>query len=138
MRDLKVNDNGFVQMTGLTVPVVKGVVIALLLIIIISLFPAVLIKSSIISTTGLKVISIAILFVAGFIGAIVSSISYGKNGMIIGIVTNLAILAIVFLMGLLFQTVSFEMIDLSVFLIKLFGLMLFGAIGGILGINIKH
>ncbi|MBP0979871.1 MAG: TIGR04086 family membrane protein [Oscillospiraceae bacterium] len=137
MKDLKVDDNGFVQVVGLTTPIIKGTLIGILVGFIISLIPAVLINGALMSTSGVKFVSTVVLFITGFVSAWFSAIFYGKNGMITGIITGLVILAVIFLTGLLFQTVSFEMIDLSLFLIKLFGLMLFGAVGGIFGINIK-
>ena len=58
--------------------------------------------------------------------------------MFTGILVGIGILVVEVVLGSLFQTISFAMVDISLFLIECFGLMLFGAIGGIIGINLKY
>lgn len=138
MNNLKINNDEFIEIkNNCGLQVLKGAVIGSVFIVIISFLPALLIKCSVFSTSNIKVFSNITLFIGCLIGSCFSALIHGKNGMFVGVLTGLLILLFIILTGLLFQTISFEMIDLSLFLVKLFGLMLFGAIGGIIGINLK-
>ena len=138
MNNLKINNDEFIEIkNNWGLQVLKGAVIGSVFIVIISFLAALLIKCSVFSTSNIKVFSNITLFIGCLIGSCFSALIHGKNGMFVGVLTGLLILLFIILTGLLFQTISFEMIDLSLFLVKLFGLMLFGAIGGIIGINLK-
>lgn len=128
-------NQGFAQVSGGISSVVFGVVFSLAVIFVLSFLPAVLIMCDIFSTSHLRLVSMLILAVGGVLGGYKAAVKHGCNGMVMGIFVGLFdLLAIVFL-SVIFHTVSFEMVNLSLFFVKLFCLVLFGAIGGILGIN---
>ncbi len=138
MKDAKINNDGFTEITGIFNPLIKGTLVGVISIILLSVLFAVMVGYSLISTSAIKLISIITLFVGSLLGAYVTAKKHGCNGMFLGIITGLFILFLVIVAGLLFQTISFCVIDFSLFFVKLFGLMLAGAIGGIIGINVRQ
>lgn len=138
MRNLNIKDNAFVDEESSISAILKGLILSAISVLILSFVPALLLNFQIINNSQVSVFVILALFISSLIGGFKSAVSYGKNGMFIGILVGIGILIIEIVLGSVFQTISFEMVDVSLFLIKCFGLMLFGAIGGIIGINIKY
>lgn len=138
MKDAKINNDSFIEVTSVFNTLIKGTLVGIISIILFSALSSIMVGYSLISTSSIKLISIITLFIGGLFGAYITARKYGYNGMILGIVTGLSILFVIVMAGVLFQTVSFEIIDFSLFFVKLFDLMLAGAIGGIIGINVRE
>lgn len=136
MKTLKVKNNRLKEESNYFIPILTGTLLGIFTIVIFSVIFAFVMRYTGLETLNIKVISILILILGGLVGAYRSAVKYGRNGMFLGLITGSIILLVIVLIGLVCQTISFEMVDLSLFLIKLFSLMLSGAIGGILGINI--
>ena len=138
MHNSQINVDDFIEVINPTKIIIVGTLIGLISVFLVSLLCAALIVYNLLPIFGLKWVSIIILFVSNFIGAYKAAKIYKKNGMIVGMIVGISVLLIIILSGLLLQTISFEVVDLSLLLVKLFGLLLFGAIGGILGINLNY
>lgn len=138
MRNLKTKDNGFINEESLIGAILKGLILSTVSVLAFSFVPALLMNVDIINSRQVNIFAIVVLFMSSLIGGFKAAVNYGKNGMFTGILVGIGILVVEVVLGSLFQTISFAMVDISLFLIKCFGLMLFGAIGGIIGINIKY
>ncbi len=130
-------NQGFTRVSGWFSSVVVGVVVGFLFALVASVVPAFLMAHDLLSTSHIGVMSIVILAVGSMIGAYIAAVRHGCNGMVIGIFVGLFDLLLVVFLGVMFCTVSFDIIDISLFFVKFFSLVLFGAIGGIFGINTR-
>ena len=137
MRDNKAKSNDFTNISSLTTQIMLGVVVGIVSVLIFAIGSAFLVEHFVISTFFVSLLASLTLFFGALVGGYKAARGYGKNGMFVGMIVGIIFLPIVILTGILFETFSFEVFDLSLLFTKIFGLMLFGAVGGILGINLK-
>lgn len=79
-------------------------------------------------------LSAAAFCIGAFVGGFVASSIVKEKGLLTGLLCGIVLMAIAFLIGTIFSR-----IDTSLFLlVKAAGSILFGMLGGILGVNRKH
>ena len=132
---MKITNNAFNDINNGSYSIIYGVVFGIIVTILFSMISALLLQYSIISTSSMKIVSIINLFIGGFFCGYITAKKNKHNGMYIGMLSGIFLLFFVISLGLLFQTVSFGLINLSLFLVKFFGLALMGSIAGIIGVN---
>lgn len=124
-------------LTSFSRPVLVGALWGLIGVLVTSILASVMVTNSWLSTQSIGSITFFAMAIGGLLGGFIAGKLMGQKGMLIGILVGIIMVCVDFILGLLFQRVSFGLIDISRFMINLLELMLTGAIGGIAGINVS-
>lgn len=124
------------KMTNLSRQLITGVLAGLISTFLICVLLSVMIANLWLSTQSIGWLTCISMAIGGLVGGFVAGKLSKQKGMLIGMLVGIIIMCVYFILGLLFDRVSFALIDISQSMLKLIELMLAGAIGGITGINI--